>query len=456
MFAQLSERLSQAFQKLRGVTRLTTENIQDSLQEIRMALSDADVALPVVQAFLQHVQQKAIGTQVIHTVQPDQMFTKIVHDELVTLLGGETSEIALNHRRPIVILVAGLQGSGKTTSIAKLAHWLQVEKKQSVLVTSADIYRPAAIQQLQILAENHAIRFCPSSPGDNPAAIVHRAIAAAKADHIDVVMIDTAGRLHIDAAMMEEVKQLHQAAQPTETLFVIDSMTGQDAANAAKAFHDALPLTGVIITKTDGDARGGAALSVKYITGKPIKFMGTGEKITDFECFHPERIASRILGMGDILSLVEQAERTLDRKQAQKLAKKIQTKQGFDLEDFLVQLQQMRQLGGVKSLLTKLPGINQLSGALREKLDDKPFKKMEAIVNSMTPQERRFPALIKGSRKQRIAAGSGTQPQDVNSVLKQFTQMQKMMRKLSKGGMKKMMYQMQQALDGANKRFPRG
>ncbi len=439
MFDQLSEKLTLSIRNLLGKGRLTQENIQESLREVRVALLEADVALPVVKQFIKDIGDKAVGQEILQSLQPGEALVKIVHDELVKTLGEANSELQLNTQPPAVILVAGLQGSGKTTTCAKLAHWLKTVKKKSVLLVSTDIYRPAAIDQLATLATQVSAHFFPSSTDQDPVAIAKAAIEKAKTQLIDVVMIDTAGRLHIDEEMMIEIKRIHQATNPIETLFVVDSMTGQDAANTAKAFNDALPLTGVILTKTDGDARGGATLSTRYITGKPIKFMGVGEKIEALEAFHPDRVASRILGMGDILSLVEEAQQKLDQKKAEKLAKKIKKGREFDLEDFLEQLQQMRNMGGVASLLTKLPGMGQIPQAAKNIVSDQMFKQMEAIINSMTPQERRFINLINGSRKRRIAMGSGTQVQDINRLLKQFLQMQKMMKKLKGGGMMKMM-----------------
>lgn len=439
MFASLSERLTQSVKRLMGAGRLTEQNIQDTLQEVRLALLEADVALPVVKKFIEDIRTKAVGQEVLQSLKPGEALIKIVHDELVLILGEQNAELNLNTQPPAVILMAGLQGSGKTTTTAKLANWLKTTKNKSVLVTSADIYRPAAIQQLETLAQQINVNYFPSTSSQKPADIAKAAIQHAKTNFIDVVMIDTAGRLHIDEEMMAEIKQLHQLSNPIETLFVVDSMTGQDAANTAKAFNDALPLTGVILTKTDGDARGGAALSVRTITDKPIKFIGTGEKIEGLEAFHPDRIASRILGMGDILTLVEEVQRKADHKKAEQLAKKIKKGKSFDLEDFLDQLKQMRNMGGIASIMGKIPGLGQIPQAAKNSVNDKMFIQMEAIINSMTPKERQFVALINGSRKRRIALGSGTQVQDVNRLLKQFLQMQKMMKKLKGGGMMKMM-----------------
>ena len=443
MFENLTERLGQTLRTIRGQGRLTEKNISDSLREVRTSLLEADVALAVVKSVIERIQEQALGSAVLQSISPGQAFVKIVHDQLIELMGSEAAGLNLATTPPAVILMAGLQGSGKTTSCAKLARYLKETLKKSVLVASTDIYRPAAIDQLQRLAAEVEVQFHPSTTDQNPVAIVNSAIDSAKRKFMDVVIIDTAGRLHIDEQMMGEIKQIHHACNPIETLFVVDSMTGQDAANTALAFHQALPLTGVILTKIDGDARGGAALSIREITGKPIKFIGVGEKTTALELFHPERIASRILGMGDILSLVEEAQATVDTKKAERLAKKIKKGKGFNLEDFLDQLQQMRNMGGVGKLLEKLPGMSALPKAVKSQVNDSLFIQFEAIINSMTPKERYYPQLIKASRKKRIADGSGTKVQDVNKLLKQFEQMQKMMKKLGKGGgMFKMMKQM--------------
>lgn len=439
MFSNLSERLTRVLKNLSGQGRLTEENIQDTMRDIRMALIEADVALPVVKKFVDDIKTKAIGQEVLQSLTPGQALVKLVRDELIALMGEECDSLNLQSQPPAIILMAGLQGSGKTTTVAKLARWLQTQKK-SVLVTSADIYRPAAIKQLETLANTLKIEFFPSTTNDDPVTIAQNAIQTAKSKVIDVVIIDTAGRLHVDDQMMTEIKRLHTAINPIETLFVVDSMTGQDAANTAKAFNEALPLTGVILTKTDGDARGGAALSIRQITGKPIKFLGTGEKTDALEPFYPDRVASRILGMGDILSLVEEAERTIDRDKADKLAKKIKKGKSFDLDDFRGQLREIGKMGGMMGIVSKLPGIGGLPQAAKDKLNDKTLVEIEAIINSMTPKERRFPAIIKGSRKRRIAMGSGTDIQGVNRLLKQFTQMQKMMKKFAnKGGIMKLM-----------------
>lgn len=446
MFENLSERFSNAFRQLTGKAVLSEDNIQEVLREVRVALLEADVALPVTKDFIEQIRQKAIGQQVIRHLSPEQAFIKLVHEELLIILGKEAAPLNVNAQPPAIILMAGLQGSGKTTSVAKLAKFIKEKLNKNVMVTSTDIYRPAAIEQLETLAKQVGASFFPSQTNQKPVAIAQAAIQQAKIQFADILIIDTAGRLHIDSEMMSEIKALHQATQPIETLFVVDSMTGQDAANTAKAFNDALSITGVVLTKVDGDARGGAALSIKMITGKPIKFIGLGEKTDALSVFHPDRIASRILGMGDVLSLIEEVEQKVDEKKAKKLAKKIQKGQGFDLEDFRDQLNQMSQLGGMSSLLDKLPGMGNMMKQAKAGIDDKLFKKMETIIDSMTLHERRFPNVINGSRKQRIAKGSGVQIQDINRLLKQFGQMQKMMKKFGKGGMKKMLRNMQSFL----------
>ena len=438
MFDGLTERLARTVKNLRGQGRLSEDNINDTLREVRMALLEADVALPVVKDFIAHVRDRAIGKEVIESITPGQSFIKIVNDELVTMMGESNDSLNLNVQPPAVILMAGLQGSGKTTSVAKLSRLL-IQDKKSVLVTSADIYRPAAIEQLATLAKEVEVEFFPSDSSQDPVDIGRNAIDYARKHHIEVVIVDTAGRLHIDHEMMAEIKRLHQAINPVETLFVVDSMTGQDAANTAKAFNEALELTGVILTKTDGDARGGAALSIRQITGKPIKFMGVGEKVDALEAFHPDRLASRILGMGDILSLVEEAQQKVDHKKAARLAKKIKKGKNFDLDDFRDQILQMKKMGGLSGLIDKLPGVSDIPNQVKGQVNDKDLIRIEAMINSMTPAERQRPELIRGSRKKRIVAGSGTQIQDLNRLLKQFKQMQKMMKKFSKGGMKNMM-----------------
>ncbi len=440
MFDNLTERLARTVQDLRGRGRLTDDNIKDALREVRMALLEADVSLPVVREFIEQVKEKAVGQDVMKSLTPGQALVKVVRDQLEEIMGQANEELVLNQAPPAVVMMAGLQGSGKTTTTAKLARWLKESKKKSVMVVSCDIYRPAAIEQLKTLASEVDVAFFPSTPDQDPVDIANAAMDEARKTFVDVVIVDTAGRLHIDDSMMAEIKRLHAAVNPIETLFVVDSMTGQDAANTAKAFDDALALTGVVLTKTDGDARGGAALSIRHITGKPIKFLGVGEKTEALEPFHPDRVASRILGMGDVLSLVEEAERKIDRTEAEKMAAKFKKGKAFDLEDFRTQLQQMQNMGGITSLMDKLPGGGAgMTKEMKDKVDDKDFRRMEAIINSMTMKERRRPALIKGSRKRRIAGGSGTEVQDVNRLLKQFTQMQKMMKQFQKGGMGKMM-----------------
>jgi signal recognition particle subunit SRP54 len=448
MFENLSARLQTTLKQLRGEGRLTEANISEALREVRMALLEADVALPVVKAFIDDVRAQAIGQDVLVSLAPGQVVIKVVHDALVRLMGEANDRLNLAVRPPAVILVAGLQGSGKTTSVAKLARYLREREKKSVAVVSADVYRPAAIEQLKKLAGDVGAEFIPSTAEQKPVDIARAALEYARRISVDVVIVDTAGRLHIDADMMQEIAAIHAAINPVETLFVVDSMTGQDAVNTAKAFNDALPLTGVVLTKTDGDARGGAALSVRQVTGKPIKFLGIGEKTDALEPFHPDRLASRILGMGDVLSLVEQAHRTVDQEQAKKLAQKITKGKGFDLEDFRDQLRQMEKMGGVASLMDKLPGMGKLPDAAQAQVAEKQTRRLVAIINSMTPQERRFPDIIRGSRKRRIAAGSGTQVQDVNRLLKQFGEMQKMMKRFGKGGMQNMLRGMKGRMPG--------
>jgi len=443
MFENLSDRLTKTLKNISGRGRLTDDNIKDTLREVRMALLEADVALPVIREFIAKVKESAVGQDVSKSLTPGQVFVKIVQKELEAAMGDVNEALDLKAVPPAVVLMAGLQGAGKTTSVAKLAKFLTEREKKKVLVVSADVYRPAAIKQLETLAEEINVGFFPSDIKQKPIDIANAAIEHAKKNFFDVLIVDTAGRLHIDGDMMTEIQDLHAAINPIETLFTVDAMTGQDAANTAKAFNDALPLTGIILTKTDGDARGGAALSIRHITGKPIKFMGVGEKIEALEPFHPDRIASRILGMGDVLSLIEEVEQKVDRKQAEKLAKKVKSGKGFDLEDFRDQLVQMKSMGGMMGLMDKLPGMGNMSEQVKGQMDDKVTIRMEAMINSMTPAERQRPDIIKGSRKRRIAAGSGTQIQDVNKLLKQFTQMQKMMKKMSgKGGMQKMMRSM--------------
>ena len=452
MFDNLTDRLSQTIKNLRGQGRLNEDNINDALRDVRMALLEADVALPVVKDFIGRVRERAMGQDVLKSLSPGQMLVKVVNEELVHTMGEANDGLNLAVQPPAVILMAGLQGSGKTTSTAKLARLLKEREKKSVLVASCDIYRPAAIDQLQTLAGEVQAEFFPSRTDQDPVKIAENAITHARKQHLDVVIIDTAGRLHIDDAMMGEIRRIHAAVKPVETLFVVDSMTGQDAANTARTFNDVLPLTGVILTKADGDARGGAALSIRAITGKPIKFIGVGEKTAALEAFHPDRIASRILGMGDILSLVEEAEQKVDKAQVEKLARKITKGKGFDMNDFRDQLDQMLNMGGLAGLMDKMPGMGQMPK--NAMMDDGQVHRMKAIINSMTMHERSYPAVIKGSRRRRIAAGSGTQVQDVNRLLKQHLQMQKMMKKMSKGGMGKMMRGMKGKLPQGGQGFP--
>lgn len=444
MFTQLTERLSSSIQKLRGITRFTEENIKDAIGEIRKALIEADVALPVVKTFIDSVTEKAIGQTIIKKVRPEDAFVKVVQDELIHVLGDTNSEINLRAQKPVIILMAGLQGSGKTTTSAKLAKFLFETQKKKVMLTSVDIYRPAALDQLATLAKQIDAPLFPSTIHDKPLDIVNRAIDHAKKQFIDVLIIDTAGRLHIDNDMMKEIAEISRAANPTETLLVVDSMAGQDAANIAKTFNEQLELTGVVLTKTDGDARGGAALSMRIITGKPIKFVGTSEKMDGLDAFHPERVASRILGMGDIVSLVESVKQKVDKKEADKITKKLQSGKRFDFNDFLAQLNQMKKMGSMKSIVDKMPGFAKIPKNAADMMDDKILVQMEAIIFSMTKKERKFPALINGSRKQRIAKGSGTTIQDIGKLLKQFEKMQKMLQRFSGNKMAKQMKHIQQ------------
>lgn len=439
MFEGLSERLSNSLRAMAGKSRLTEDNIRDTLREVRMALLEADVALSVVKEFTDAVKARAVGAEVAQSLTPGQAFLKIVQSELTETMGRANEGLNLAAQPPAVVMVAGLQGAGKTTSVAKLARYLIEREKKKVTVVSADVYRPAAIKQLETLAGEVGAIFEPSRGDERPIDIVNRAVANARVSFSDVLLVDTAGRLAIDEAMMDEIRELHGAIKPIETLFVVDAMTGQDAANTAKAFGDALPLTGVILTKVDADTRGGAALSVRNITGKPIKFLGVGEKTEALDPFHPDRLASRILGMGDLLTLIEEAERKVDKQKAQKLAKKVQKGGRFDLEDFRDQLQQMRNMGGIGAMLDKLPGMGNMAQMAQQNIDLKQFARMEAMINSMTPEERRKPDLISGSRKRRITAGSGTDVPELNRLLKQHKQMQKMMKKMKGGGMQKMM-----------------
>jgi signal recognition particle subunit SRP54 len=438
MFDSLSDRLSHSLRSISGKARLTDENIEETLREVRMALLEADVALVVVKDFVAAVKQRALGQDVMKSLSPGQAFLKIVQAELEAVMGSTNEQLNLAATPPAVIMLAGLQGAGKTTTVAKLGKLLKERDKKKVTVVSADVYRPAAIKQLETLADEVGVDFFPSDAGQKPEAIVRDALAHARIKFSDVLIVDTAGRLAIDEGMMAEIAALHAAVNPVETLFVVDAMTGQDAANTAKAFGEALPLTGVILTKVDGDTRGGAALSVRAVTGKPIKFLGVGEKTAALDPFHPDRLASRILGMGDVLSLIEEVEQKVDKKKAEKLARKVKKGKKFDLEDFRDQLQQMNNMGGITGMLDKLPGMGNMSQAAQN-LDMNMFAQMEVMINSMTPKERRNPELIQGSRKRRITRGSGTEVQDLNRLLKQHKQMQKMMKKMKGGGMEKMM-----------------
>ena len=448
MFESLSDRLSHSLRGISGKARLTEENIQETLREVRMALLEADVALPVVKDFVESIKQRALGQEVMKSLSPGQAFLRIVQTELEEVMGAANEGLNLATRPPAVILMAGLQGAGKTTSVAKLAKLLKERDRKKVTVVSADVYRPAAIRQLETLAGEVGADFFPSDAEQKPVDIVQAAIEHARIQFSDVLIVDTAGRLAIDADMMAEIAQLHKVAQPVETLFVVDAMTGQDAANTARAFDQALPLTGVILTKVDADTRGGAALSVRAITGKPIKFLGVGERTAALDPFHPDRLASRILGMGDVLSLIEEAEQKVDKDKAARLARKVKRGQKFDLEDFRDQLQQMNNMGGITSMLDKLPGMGNMAQMAQQNIDVKMFARMEALINSMTPRERRNPELIQGSRKRRITQGSGLQVQDLNRLLKQHKQMQKMMKKMKGGGMEKMMRGLSGAMGG--------
>ncbi|MBI5918517.1 MAG: signal recognition particle protein [Nitrosomonadales bacterium] len=447
MLDNLTTRLTGAIKTLRGQSRISESNIQDALREVRLALLEADVALPVVREFTAKVKEAALGQEVIGNLNPGQALIGIVHRELTALMGEANVGINLNTVPPAVILMAGLQGAGKTTTSGKLAKLLHEQQKKKVLLVSCDVYRPAAIEQLRTLAGQLEIDFFPSDLSQKPVDIALAAHDWARKHHHDILIVDTAGRLAVDEAMMAEIKQLHTALKPIETLFVVDAMTGQDAVNTAKAFGDILPLTGVVLTKLDGDARGGAALSVRHITGKPIKFVGVSEKMTGLEAFHHERMASRVLGMGDVLTLIEEAHRQVDAAEAEKLAKKVKKGEGFDLNDFKTQIVQMRKMGGMSALMDKMPA--QLSAAAaKSKVDDKAINRIEGIINSMTPAERAKPELIKASRKRRIAAGAGVQVMHVNQLLNQFEQTQKMMKMFSKGGMAKMMRGMKGMMPG--------
>ena len=447
MLDTLTQRLASVIKTVRGHARLTEDNVQEALREVRLALLEADVGLPVVREFTARVKEKALGQDVVGSLTPGQALVGVVHDELVALMGGTNAALDLATTPPAVILLAGLQGAGKTTSAGKLARLLKGQKKK-VLLVSADVYRPAAIDQLKSLAAQLAIDLFPSDPSQKPVDIAANALDWARKHYHDVLIVDTAGRLAIDEAMMAEVKAIHAAVKPVETLFVVDSMQGQDAVNVAKAFAEALPLTGVVLTKLDGDARGGAALSVRQVTGAPIKFVGVSEKMDGLEPFHPERLASRILGMGDIVSLVEEARKNVDEVEAKKLADKFRKGKGFDLEDFKSQLQQMKKMGGMSGLMDKMPAQFAQAASQAPDLQEKALKRTEGIINAMTPLERAKPELIKASRKRRIAAGAGVQVQEVNRLLNQFEQMQKMMKMMKSGGLAKMMRGMKGMLPG--------
>lgn len=456
MFENLTSRLSKSLKNISGKGRLSHANIQDALRDVRKALLEADVALPVVKGFVDKVRKRAVGQEVARALSPSQQFIQIVQDELTAMMGESNESLNLAAQPPAVVLMAGLQGAGKTTSVAKLAKFLQEREKKKVMVVSADVYRPAAIQQLETLAAEVGAVFFPSTVDQKPETIAKDAIAAAKKQHLDVVLVDTAGRLAIDDAMMAEIQGLQKAINPIETLFVIDAMIGQDAVNTAKAFNEALPLTGIILTKADGDARGGAALSVRVTTGKPIKFIGMGEKVDALEPFHPDRIASRILGMGDVLSLIEDAERNIDKEKAQKLVEKVQKGTRFDLNDLKEQLQQMNNMGGMSGMLEKMPGMGNMTQMVEQANMGGQFKKMEIIIDSMTPIERKNPDILNGSRKRRITQGSGTHLQDLNRLLKQHKQMAKVMKKMKGGGMKKMMQGLGGMMGGAGGGLPPG
>ena len=451
MLDNLTSRFSNVFKNIRGQSKLTEDNIKEALREVRLALLEADVALPIVKDFVNNVKEKALGREITDSLTPDQAFIGVVNEALVDLMGKENSSLNLAAAPPAVVLMAGLQGAGKTTTVGKLSRLLKNEQKKKILVVSADVYRPAAIEQLKLLAEQVGVDFFPSDAGQQPVDIARAAVDYAKKHFYDVLMVDTAGRLAIDEAMMNEIKALHAAVNPVETLFVVDAMLGQDAVNTAQAFNEALPLTGVILTKMDGDSRGGAALSVRQTTGKPIKFIGIGEKVNGLEPFHPDRIASRILGMGDVLTLIEDVQKGIDEEVAAKMAKKLHKGKGFDLNDFKEQIQQMRNMGGLENIMSKMPGeIGQLSKQIPEGTAEKAMGPVEAIINSMTAKERANPALLKASRKRRIAAGSGTTIQEVNKMLKQFEQSQQMMKMFSGKGMGKLM----NMAKGMKGRFP--
>jgi signal recognition particle subunit SRP54 len=448
MFDNLTNRLARVVKTLRGEARITETNIQDALREVRMALLEADVALPVVRDFIGRIREKALGQEVVGSLTPGQAVVGIVHRELIALMGERTDALNLATQPPAVILMAGLQGSGKTTTSGKLAKWLKEQHKKKVLLASCDVYRPAAIEQLKTLSAQVDAEFFAAAANHKPETIALAALDYARKHYHDVLIVDTAGRLAIDEAMMQEIRALHAALNPVETLFVVDAMQGQDAVNVAKAFSDALPLTGVVLTKLDGDARGGAALSVRHVTGKPIKFAGVGEKLNGLEPFHPDRMASRILGMGDVLSLIEDVQKNVDRDEAEKLARKVKSGKGFDLEDFKQQIVQMKKMGGMSALMDKLPGNLAQMAQNAPQMEDKTIRRIEGIINSMTPQERAKPEILKASRKRRIAAGAGVPVQEVNRLLNQFEQTQKMMKMMAKGGMAKMMRSMKGMFPG--------
>ncbi len=448
MLDNLSGRLHQLAKTMRGHARLSEDNIKDALREVRMALLEADVALPVVKDFINTGKERAMGQEVIGSLTPGQAFIGVVNTALTELMGKENSALNLAVVPPAVVLMAGLQGAGKTTTVGKLSHLLKNTQRKKVLVVSADVYRPAAIEQLKLLAEQVGVAFFPSDTSQKPEQIAQDALDYARKHYFDVLMVDTAGRLAIDDEMMREIKALHQVLNPIETLFVVDAMLGQDAVNTAQAFNEALPLTGVVLTKMDGDARGGAALSVRHVTGKPIKFIGIGEKITGLEPFYPDRLAGRILGMGDVLSLIEDVQKGIDQKTAVDMAKKLHKGKKFDLNDFRAQIQQMRNMGGLESIMAKLPGeLGQLSQKVPEGTAEKAMSRTEAIINSMTDKERTQPQIIKASRKRRIAQGAGVSVQEVNKMLNQFEQSQKMMKTFTRGGMGKLM-RMAQGMKG--------
>jgi signal recognition particle subunit SRP54 len=439
MFDSLTQRLTRTLDSIRGQGRLTEDQINTAARELRMALLEADVALPVIKGFVEKLKARALGAEITQSLTPGQAFLRIVQQELTDALGGTSEPLNLRAQPPVVILMAGLQGSGKTTTTAKLARRLKEDEKKNVIVVSCDVYRPAAIEQLRIVATGVGVTVFPSAVGQNPVDIAKAALAEARKQYADVLIVDTAGRTTVDKEMMAEIAALHAAVSPTETLFVVDSMTGQDAANTAKAFADAVPLTGVVLTKVDGDARGGAALSVRTVTGKPIKFLGVGEKTDKLEVFHPDRIATRIIGQGDVLTLIEETTKKVDAEKAQKLAQKMTSKRGFDLADFREQMLQMQSMGSIESILEKLPGGAQMQAQLKNVNAEKEIKRTVAIINSMTPQERKFPDLIKASRKRRIAAGSGVEVQEVNKMLRQFETSRDLMKKVAGGGMAKML-----------------